>query len=89
MSDENSVKTLFTKSSENAYSFFAYSEDEWRKSCEYLLSKFDFETSLTILCSKLTRHCRDKYSDNGEGKAEHVKLYIESLNEEQLKYFLT
>jgi hypothetical protein len=86
--NEQLANSLFTKSSQNAYSFFAYSEDEWRKSCEYLLSKFDFDTSMTVLCSKLTRHCRDLYSDNGAGKAEHVKTYIETLSKEQLNYYL-
>jgi hypothetical protein len=83
------AQKLFVVSSENAFSYYAFGRDEWYKACEYLLAKFDFETSYTILCSKLTRFCRDEYGENGEGKAEYVQKYIDSLNGKQLQYFLT
>ena len=87
--NEARLDQLFTLSSKDAYSYDAFGEDEWRETCEYLLTKFNLEDSYKILCSKLTRWCRDHYSHDNEGKAEYVKKYVEDSTDKEIQYFLT
>lgn len=64
---------------ETAYSADMFSFYEWQKTTAALMKQgFTAEETATILCSKITRHARDAYAEESEGKAQYVLDYIEA-----------
>lgn len=62
---------------QDAYSASHFGNDEWEKSAAMLADRgFTANDAEIILRSKLTRWCRDAYSENDEGKAEYLERFI-------------